>query len=82
MYTDHQTIKPNNLVSFVVNQSGQTRVCMQNIYDRQGDVPLPRAASAVARIDSVVFLFGGRHRTTRMNDLHCLDLLTLTWTGE
>lgn len=48
----------------------------------KGDVPLPRAASAVARIDSDVFLFGGRHRTTRMNDLHCLDLLTLTWTGE
>jgi len=48
----------------------------------QGDVPLPRAASAVATIDSDVFLFGGRHRTTRMNDLHCLDLLTLTWTGE
>ncbi|CAC5418917.1 unnamed protein product [Mytilus coruscus] len=48
----------------------------------KGDVPLPRAASAVARIGSVVFLFGGRHKTTRMNDLHFLDLETLTWSGE
>jgi hypothetical protein len=37
MYIDHQTIKPNNLVSFEENQSRQTRVCMQNIYDRLSD---------------------------------------------
>lgn len=37
MYIDHQTIKPNNLVSFEENQSGQTRACMQNIYDRLSD---------------------------------------------
>lgn len=48
----------------------------------KGDVPLPRAASAIAKIDSNVFLFGGRHTVTRMNDLHCLDLDTLRWSGE
>ncbi|XP_063426210.1 kelch domain-containing protein 1-like isoform X2 [Mytilus trossulus] len=48
----------------------------------KGDVPLPRAASSAARIGSDVYLFGGRHKTTRMNDLHCIDLETLTWSGE
>ncbi|XP_076100335.1 kelch domain-containing protein 1-like isoform X1 [Mytilus galloprovincialis] len=48
----------------------------------KGDVPLPRAASSAARIGSDVYLFGGRHKTTRMNDLHCLDLETLTCSGE
>ena len=26
-----------------------------------------------------VFIFGGRGRQGRLNDLHCLDLRTLTW---
>lgn len=48
----------------------------------QGMVPLPRAATAAALIASDVFIFGGRHKSTRMNDLHRLDLDTLTWSGE
>ncbi|XP_046336977.1 kelch domain-containing protein 2-like isoform X1 [Haliotis rufescens] len=48
----------------------------------RGPVPLPRAAHGVAQLGDKVYLFGGRHLTARMNDLHCLDLSTLTWSGE
>ncbi|XP_060063675.1 kelch domain-containing protein 2-like [Ylistrum balloti] len=47
----------------------------------KGLVPSSRAAHAAAKAGAQVFLFGGRHIEERMNDLHCLDLETLTWTG-
>ncbi|XP_052768627.1 kelch domain-containing protein 2-like [Mya arenaria] len=48
----------------------------------KGTAPLPRAAHAAARSRGQVYIFGGRHRNRRMNDLHCLDLDSLTWSGE
>ncbi|XP_033734113.1 kelch domain-containing protein 2-like [Pecten maximus] len=47
----------------------------------KGRVPSSRAAHAAAKIGNQVYLFGGRHLAERMNDLHQLDLETLTWTG-
>ncbi|XP_078591177.1 kelch domain-containing protein 2-like [Branchiostoma floridae x Branchiostoma japonicum] len=47
-----------------------------------GEVPVPRAAHACARIDNRGYLFGGRYLETRMNDLHCINLDTWEWSGR
>jgi hypothetical protein len=52
------------------------------LYLFQGPVPVPRAAHTAVRLKNVVYLFGGRHGDIRMNDLHSLELETLTWSGE
>jgi len=44
-----------------------------------GPTPLPRAAHAVSVIGDFAYVFGGRHQDMRMNDLHRLDLHTLSW---
>jgi len=46
-----------------------------------GTTPLPRAAHAVAVVGDMAYVFGGRHQDHRLNDLHRLDLTTLTWTN-
>lgn len=46
-----------------------------------GRPPLPRAAHGVAVIEDAAFIFGGRHQDERLNDLHRLDLTTLTWSN-
>ena len=28
-----------------------------------------------------VYIFGGRHSENRLNDLHCLDIVSMTWTS-
>ncbi|XP_076463390.1 kelch domain-containing protein 2-like [Babylonia areolata] len=51
-------------------------------YTNPHTVPSPRAAHAAVLMGDQVFLFGGRHMECRMNDLHCLDLPSLTWQGQ
>lgn len=46
----------------------------------KGSAPSPRAAHAVAKIGNVVYVFGGRHSDYRLNDLHMLNMDTMTWT--
>ncbi|UYV72481.1 G2E3 [Cordylochernes scorpioides] len=49
----------------------------------QGTAPLPRAAHAAAILRGhLVFVFGGRHQLRRTNDLYCLDMETLKWSGN
>uniref|UniRef100_UPI00398F2B85 kelch domain-containing protein 1 isoform X2 n=2 Tax=Pristiophorus japonicus TaxID=55135 RepID=UPI00398F2B85 len=48
----------------------------------KGVPPRPRAAHACATLGNKGYLFGGRILETRINDLHCLDLDTWTWSGE
>ena len=45
-------------------------------YDK---APLARAAHAAARVGNKVFIYGGRHGQTRMDDLNYLDMDTLRW---
>ncbi|KAL1474795.1 hypothetical protein MTO96_037721 [Rhipicephalus appendiculatus] len=47
----------------------------------KGTAPVARAAHAAARINDQVFVFGGRHQQSRLNDIHRLDLGTMHWTG-
>jgi len=47
--------------------------------DCHGTPPCPRAAHSSAIISDKVYIFGGRHRDIRLNDLHCLDLRTMSW---
>ncbi|KFU84589.1 Kelch domain-containing protein 1, partial [Chaetura pelagica] len=49
---------------------------------RGGDPPQPRAAHTCAVLGNKGYVFGGRVLQTRMNDLHCLDLDTWTWSGR
>lgn len=43
-------------------------------------MPLPRAAHGVARLQHRVFVFGGRHDASRLDDLYVLDMTSLVWT--
>ncbi|XP_023782895.1 kelch domain-containing protein 1 [Cyanistes caeruleus] len=49
---------------------------------RGGDPPQPRAAHTCAVLGNKGYIFGGRVLQTRMNDLHCLNLDTWTWSGS
>ena len=46
----------------------------------RGCPPSPRCGSAACVVGHRVFLFGGRCKQRRLNDLHCLDLGSLAWT--
>ena len=46
----------------------------------RGRPPSPRAAAAAAVVGDSAFVFGGRGKRGRMDDLHCLHLSSLTWT--
>lgn len=48
----------------------------------KGTPPIPRAAHAAAKVGNKVYIFGGRNTSTRMNDLHCLDLHNMKWSGR
>ncbi|PSN36875.1 Kelch domain-containing protein 2 [Blattella germanica] len=48
----------------------------------RGPAPSPRAAHAADITGSKVFVFGGRLGNTRNNELHCLDLDKLSWSGK
>ena len=50
--------------------------------ETNGHTPSPRAAFAGFRISSRVYVFGGRLRETRMNDLYFLDLETMIWSEK
>ncbi|KAK7490243.1 hypothetical protein BaRGS_00018588 [Batillaria attramentaria] len=47
-----------------------------------GPLPSARAAHSAVLLGDKVYIFGGRHGVHRLNDLHCLDLKSLTWSGE
>jgi len=44
-----------------------------------GQAPSPRAAHSVSVVGNMAYVFGGRHHDTRLNDLHCLDLVSMKW---
>ncbi|XP_069671487.1 kelch domain-containing protein 2-like isoform X2 [Periplaneta americana] len=48
----------------------------------RGTIPSPRAAHAADITGHKVFVFGGRIGNTRNNDLHCLDLDKMRWSGN
>ncbi|XP_015930466.1 kelch domain-containing protein 2 [Parasteatoda tepidariorum] len=47
-----------------------------------GELPCARAAHAATVMKDKVYVFGGRHDAHRLNDLHCLDMTTMRWSGE
>lgn len=51
-----------------------------SLVECSGSVPSPRAAHGATRLGRRVFMFGGRHDTTRLNDLHMLDMSDFVWT--
>ncbi|GFN85597.1 kelch domain-containing protein 2-like [Plakobranchus ocellatus] len=55
--------------------------CWQHV-NTKGPKPLARAAHTAVRVGNAVYVFGGRHKGQRMGDLHCLNLLDFSWSGE
>ncbi|XP_061173538.1 uncharacterized protein LOC133182704 [Saccostrea echinata] len=53
-----------------------------SIPDNVGPKPSARAAHTAVRFGSKVYIFGGRHLNLRLNDVHCLDLNSLSWSGR
>ncbi|XP_043842735.1 kelch domain-containing protein 1 isoform X4 [Dromiciops gliroides] len=49
---------------------------------KNGIPPQPRAAHTCAVLGNKGYIFGGRVLQTRMDDLHCLNLDTWTWSGR
>lgn len=47
----------------------------------KGHAPVARAAHAAAQVGDQVFIFGGRHQHSRLNDIHRLDLDAMQWSG-
>ncbi|GFY46298.1 kelch domain-containing protein 1 [Trichonephila inaurata madagascariensis] len=47
-----------------------------------GTLPSARAAHAAAVAQGKVYIFGGRHDVFRLNDMHCLDMKTMEWSGK
>ena len=45
----------------------------------RGIRPCPRAGAAVSVVDNYAYIFGGRCKERRLNDVFCVDLLTLTF---
>ena len=48
----------------------------------KGDRPCPRAAHKADISGDTVYLFGGRCENTRLDDLHCLHMKTMIWSGR
>lgn len=48
----------------------------------KGPAPSPRAAHAADITGNRVYLFGGRLKQIRNNELHCLNMDTMTWSGK
>ncbi|XP_035223900.1 kelch domain-containing protein 2-like isoform X1 [Stegodyphus dumicola] len=46
-----------------------------------GNFPSARAAHAAAVMNGKVYIFGGRHDRFRLNDMHCLDMESMKWSG-
>ncbi|KAG7156477.1 Kelch domain-containing protein 2-like [Homarus americanus] len=50
--------------------------------ETHGPKPSPRAAHTADVTGDKVYIFGGRFKDVRMNDLHCLDLNSMRWSGN
>ena len=50
--------------------------------EMKGRTPSPRAALAGFRFGSRVYIFGGRLRDTRLNDLYMLDMNSMSWSEK
>ncbi|CAG2114937.1 unnamed protein product [Medioppia subpectinata] len=48
----------------------------------EGTAPIPRAAHSAAIVGHKVFIFGGRHRELRMNDMYFIDMKRMCWSEE
>lgn len=64
---------------FVIFDSNETKWIWPKY---KGQKPSARAAHACAKLGRNVYVSGGRHCGLRMNDMHCFNTETLTWSGS
>ncbi|KAK6181173.1 hypothetical protein SNE40_009091 [Patella caerulea] len=88
---DHGSFEldPSLEMSYIRNRGWNNQLLVFDVIDEtwsnpkcKGVTPYPRAAHATTRVGDNVYIFGGRYLLDRLNDLHCLNLSTLTWSGE
>ncbi|XP_025103691.1 kelch domain-containing protein 2-like isoform X2 [Pomacea canaliculata] len=89
LFSDHGTFVEDINESTVFNRCWNNQLLVLDVQARRwmnplckGPVPVPRAAHSAVLVHNTVYIFGGRHLNQRMNDLHRLDLDTLTWSGQ
>ncbi|CAH2074171.1 unnamed protein product [Thlaspi arvense] len=72
----HSKKSPDNMsVRFI---DLETHLC--GVIDASGNVPVSRGGHSITLVGSQVFVFGGEDKKRRLlNDLHVLDLVTMTW---
>lgn len=70
------------ILAYSSNNKILTKCTYGYLWIQQGQKPSARAAHSAVRFGCKVFIFGGRHMNLRLNDLHCLDLSTMTWSGR
>ena len=69
----------NSSLGLTLNMFALSRRNCYQYPSTRGCPPSPRCGSAACVVGHRVFLFGGRCKQRRLNDLHCLDLATLAW---
>ncbi|NWQ81852.1 KLDC2 protein, partial [Columbina picui] len=74
----HRFLLKWHLFCVCVNVSNKLPV-VSGVSFPQGKTPSPRAAHACATVGNRGFVFGGRYRESRMNDLYYLNLDTWEW---
>lgn len=73
-------VAPSNSSLVSLNMFALSRRNCYQYPSTRGCPPSPRCGSAACVVGHRVFLFGGRCKQRRLNDLHCLDLGSLAWT--
>ncbi|CAA7033932.1 unnamed protein product [Microthlaspi erraticum] len=89
--SDHRIIKWGNKLLLIGGHSKQSSVNLSvrfinlethlcGVIDTWGNVPVSRGGHSITLVGSRVFVFGGEDKNRRLlNDLHVLDLETMTW---
>ena len=75
--TDHHSGVDGVWTNCVLRYNVVTNV--MSVLLTKGQPPEPRAGAGVCCVGHRVYVFGGRTQYGRLNDLHCLDLVTKTW---
>ncbi|XP_023635795.1 acyl-CoA-binding domain-containing protein 6 [Capsella rubella] len=89
--SDHRMIKWGNKLLLIGGHSKkssdnmsvrfidlETHLC--GVVDASGNVPVSRGGHSITLVGSRLFVFGGEDKNRRLlNDLHVLDLETMTW---
>lgn len=89
LYSDYYQYVQDRSHNWFVGRGWNNQLVAYNIDSNEwewpktsGRAPSPRAALSGFLCESKVYIFGGRFKRTRMNDLHILDMDSMKWSGK